>query len=413
MRRVVVAASLLLMLVCAGRAGAAVVLREPGVRSLYALDGTLLYAVAQAENEAGRLMRLVDGERRRASRFPSRGRISSIGRDERGRVVVVVGDERSGWRMYDVAGDRVRPLRIATRATCAVTGAAVSRTQVAWVERCGRRAAVAVRTAGRTRRFRGIGGDEASLVLRDGSLIVQANQAPRMIWRVLDRGRACPYLVTAAGENYAQWPAVASGSLIWTSGSYDFHGHYVDVHVSDIDLSGRCQAAPKERFLRAIPNRPRAARVAMDGRRLYYATDRAVYAERLQRRGSTAPPPNDDFEDATPLAGDLPVRDGVRIGYATRERGEPLERSFKRTVWFRFTPAYDHALLVSPGRRAEVRVFTGRTLATLSPVPGTSRWPAVAFDARPGETYWFVLAGRGDAPSFDFSSIKVELWGPP
>ena len=271
---------------------ARVVVRDPNIFSLSALDGTLLYSRwSGVVGEQGQWMRLVDGRRRRANGFPRDGRVVSIGRDAAGRIVAVTPDQilkggrlrLRGWLTYDIVSDRVKPLRVRARKGCTVEAAAVWHTIVAYVEHCHETYAVVVRESGRVRRFRNVGGWQPELVLRGRSLLVAGGEEQPTLWRVLDRGRACPRVVTSTDEEYGIWGGFGPGGIAWAHGSWTFDGqsHFADVRVWGVALAGRCERWSKARSRGQLPERTLVRDVAIDGRWLYYATDRAVHRQPL------------------------------------------------------------------------------------------------------------------------------------
>jgi hypothetical protein len=110
---------------------------------------------------------------------------------------------------------------------------------------------------------------------------------------------------------------------------------------------------------------------------------------------AAAAPPNDMFENATPL-GDAPVQVSATTGGASVQPGEPVHG--RQTVWHAFRPTVSSRVAVetvtSDGSDRVLGVYTGPSLAALASV-GSSRHvqARVAFDAVAGETYW-ISTGR-------------------
>lgn len=121
-----------------------------------------------------------------------------------------------------------------------------------------------------------------------------------------------------------------------------------------------------------------------------------------------APPPNDDFANATVIAPeDLPFTDGpVPTKGGDHETGEPWSCGGRgATVWYRFTPKDDTAIVVDTfgsDYNTVLAVYSGESLATLTEIacnhragPGPygseqSRW---SLKARAAVTYYFRVGG--------------------
>ena len=408
-------------------ARSSVVVTDTDIEALAALDDTLLYGRRPRPLVAGQALswvRVVGGRPYVANLGVGHVRVSSMGRDRQGRVVAVVArpavgeEQQAGWVLYDVARDRVRALRLrAPRRGCAIDGVGVWYRRLAYVEACARSERTTFMTTvvepGKIRRFRDVGVSGASVVFRGRSLAVQGTRPLSgnwLVWRVLDHGRACPTPVALAVEEERIWSGLAATGLRWAVGPYDFNGHAEHVRVFDVDLSGRCQREPRPRLVGAVQPGALIRAAAFDGRWLYYATDTAVHRQRFARRGSAAPPRNDDFEDAAELSGELPLSATGVTGYATRQPGEPVEREFGRTVWYRFRAPASELLNVTPSYWAgrKLSIYTGSTLASLAEIPTTMgvtgglRFPATA-----GELYSIVVAGVREV--IDYGEFTLEI----
>jgi hypothetical protein len=108
-----------------------------------------------------------------------------------------------------------------------------------------------------------------------------------------------------------------------------------------------------------------------------------------------APPPNDLFENATPL-GDAPVEVSTTTVSASRQPGEPIHGL--QTVWFAYRPTVSQRVAVeaqAPDVSPRVvAVYTGPSLGDLERVGiDESSEARVAFDAAAGGTYW-IASGR-------------------
>ena len=112
------------------------------------------------------------------------------------------------------------------------------------------------------------------------------------MWRVLDRGRRCPKPIAGTQDEYGIWVGLGSGTLTWEIADWLLDpGIYELSKVGDVDLSGQCQSAPRKRYTAGslLPPAPihgsyGASGPAIDGRKLYYATDTAIRMLRLAAR---------------------------------------------------------------------------------------------------------------------------------
>ena len=283
-----------------------VVVRDDGIAELYALDGMLLYGrmTDLGPNDwqpvtTRRWMRVVNGRQLQAQGVPPASLPVSIGRDATGRVVAVLdrfspGGEVARWWLYDIARDAARPLRVPAENGCAIDTVAVWRGRIAYAARCpwfNYRWRVVVREGASTTRVTKRGWSVKTLVLRNRSLavMVSGSRFEQTVWRVLDHGRLCPKAISGTQDEYGIWPGLGSGTLTWAIAGYTFDFVWFDsVEVGDIDLSGRCQSAPPKRYTAPsllpqtrIHGSPYSNGPAIDGRKLYYATDAALHLLRL------------------------------------------------------------------------------------------------------------------------------------
>jgi hypothetical protein len=283
-----------------------VVVEDDGVLELFALDGMLLYGrVGQFLDDRAlpattrRWMRVANGRQLEARGIPAGSGPVSIGRDPTGRVVAVLGqggsgDEPAQWWLYDVERDSARRLRVPAEEGCATESVAVWRGRMAYAARCpwfDYKWRVVVREGASTTRVTKRGWRVKTLVLRNQSLavLVSGSRFEQTVWRVLDRGRRCPKPVGGTQDEYGIWAGLGSGTLTWAIADWmgDF-GMFALSEVGDVNLSSRCQSAPRTRHT-APSLLPRttihgsygASGPAIDGRRLYYATDTAIHMLRL------------------------------------------------------------------------------------------------------------------------------------
>jgi hypothetical protein len=128
------------------------------------------------------------------------------------------------------------------------------------------------------------------------------------------------------------------------------------------------------------------------------------------------PPPNDNFADATPLAG-APVSATVDLTAATLEPGEPAPggRPVVASGWYSYTAAADGTLLVraqpDPGR--VLGVYTGSSLSGVTEVASGAGAPPLAFSAEAGRTYYLQVADAVFPPSLSkLANFTIDWAGP-
>jgi hypothetical protein len=120
----------------------------------------------------------------------------------------------------------------------------------------------------------------------------------------------------------------------------------------------------------------------------------------------TPPPVNDAFSGATPISGIFYSETGTFVG-AGRESGEPSHgnAALGQTLWWKWTaptngpnPISTRLMTDAVNFPPAVGVYTGSVVSALSSVSATRRTNGmtsdVVFDAIPGQTYYFALAGR-------------------
>jgi len=142
-----------------------------------------------------------------------------------------------------------------------------------------------------------------------------------------------------------------------------------------------------------------------------------------------APPANDDFADALVITGSSGTTDGIYIGCATTEPGEPtgtniLATPCWQTIWYEWTapangtatidtdnstcPMDNHSLWTVDGNNkldTTLAVWTGATLGTLVevasnddqdyPTPDNNWWSEVSFAATMGAVYKIQVGAAG------------------
>lgn len=411
------------------------VVQAAGVDEVLVLDGTVFYRRGSAWT------RVVRGRRATARGVPRRTRASSIGRDRTGRIVVTFTRWPNGegpvyprWWVYDVARDTARPLSVPARRLCFASAVALWRTRIAFAESCWKRfrdgdasyewglggRAIALAVRGRVRRADVGDFVEAKLALRGGSLAAVVDKSdPQTLWRIVDDGRWCPREVFSVDAEYDDLGPIAirHGSVAWGTSDHRwgrFEPRYRHFLLTDVGLAGRCQESPSVRLLDAgIPDRRmRAAGLDVDA--LYYATERGIHRQPLPRAGSTAPPPNDDFADATPIRAPLPLEMFGRTGYATLQAGEPTFEGSGQTVWYAIRAKRTERLYLDMTYGWAYNVFAGSAVDALTPLLkwsfGTSGECTRELSVQGGQTYWLSVGSGGwtKAPNFRPFVIRIS-----
>jgi hypothetical protein len=214
------------------------------------------------------------------------------------------------------------------------------------------------------------------------------------IHRLVEDGRACRTLIDSVSmEDWTTFgPWLGRGKLTWVLQElYPPIGQPTSGAVVGVELDGHCRKpGPLGAFVPASPITWARDR-AVDGRSLYSVERDGVHRQRLPGSLDLAPPPNDDFEHATPLDGDPPISVAAPIGRATGQPYEPYLEPPMGTVWYAFRPATTQAVRISS---PTALIFTGPELGSLSRVgdmdPTGDPFASVV-DAVAGETYWIQL----------------------
>jgi hypothetical protein len=129
------------------------------------------------------------------------------------------------------------------------------------------------------------------------------------------------------------------------------------------------------------------------------------------------PPDNDDFANATELAGSADSSAGSSDN-ASRQPGEPYHWDYGETsVWYRWeAPADGTATVDTAGSDYDTMLaaYTGSSVDTLSLVArndnyDTSRQSRISFDAKAGTVYHFAV----DGISWSFGKVALNLSLPP
>ena len=118
---------------------------------------------------------------------------------------------------------------------------------------------------------------------------------------------------------------------------------------------------------------------------------------------TSTPPANDDFAAAETLPAALPVSVTAATTDATVEAGDPLGAA---SVWYRWTPAVSGPVVVNTCSGAAIgnlsAVYTGSTLADLTPLPGQSGCRSTV-TVTAGTEYRIAVAGQPPNEFFAFT----------
>jgi hypothetical protein len=220
--------------------------------------------------------------------------------------------------------------------------------------------------------------------------VMDAGDGDSVLWRLMEDGKTCR---SAIGDSYLPEEWLSRGvwfsghTLIWwsTGGAGDAGW------LAGSRLPGRCARPGATGAVEPIPALPATSRVrAIDGRWLYYADAAAIRRQPLTAPRA-GPPPNDDFEAATPLGGDPPLSLTVTIGNATTQPGDPT----RDTVWYAFTPnTTQWVQAAGPFFEYSAAIFQGadlRSLTQLKPPALVDYDDGPAFNAIGGQTYWIAV----------------------
>jgi hypothetical protein len=177
----------------------------------------------------------------------------------------------------------------------------------------------------------------------------------------------------------------------------------VPSHCTTPGPNGRYEFNPETTYLTSFD---------LDGRQLYYSGFDGIRRHTFPAQPSYDPPPNDNFENAESLVIGTQSHPG-RTAWATTQPGEPLA-AVKQTIWYTFTPPTSgthYVTLTSFGRplsELKVGVYTGSSLATLTPVAGPSTGVApLQFEAVAGKQYWIDIGSDDAQANFGAFSVRV------
>ena len=382
------------------------VVRDSHIRSVYALDDTLVYRRFERRGKQRKWMwrRLVRGRVLPARGVPPGSRVGTIGRDRAGRVVLTmpVVERRKGgrlgykWWIYDVARDRSRRLHGLRHGGCEPHSVSVWRNRLAYAASCKRRSngGVFLREGDHTRRVANQDGDPRWLILRGGTLVALRNWVDdAVVWRLVEDGKLCRTRITDSylplqDFGYAGMWLAGDTLMWWTMHKWDTRpGTLVGTRL------GNCgQPGPTGTF--SLTSEPlRFAARAIDGRWLYYTDKDGIRQQQLPARPETDPPLNDDFERAEALVGEPPIVRRTTIGNATLQPGEPPVPGSTGTIWYAFRPITTQRLAI--GASWPYGVFEGSDLRSLTLVGNPDPLEGHSFEGVAGRTYFIALGCAG------------------
>jgi len=398
-------------------------------RKVSALNGTLVYG--REPHLKWECLRRVGGKVMRAHGLP-RGCPGDLGVDRKGRVVLPFVRERvkhgtvvsASWHVYDVKSDRVRPLRGVPSGKCAATQVAIWGRRTAYSLGCSSpaRNGLWVKDGKKTQRILDSTVLLEGFVLRGGTIAGAVDtgpgEGPYEIDQLMVGGKRCVRPIEGSRGNseneelFRFW--IVNGYFVWSSG-YFIGGNAasgatslarglltskVPSQCATPGPNGRFEFNPETTFLTSFD---------LDGRQLYYSGYDAIRRHTLPAQPSYAPPPNDNFANAQSLAVGGPSTGGS-TGNATTQPAEPLPAA-KRSVWYTFTPSSSGTLWATiglPRAGLQFGVYTGSSLATLTPVGGPSSSPeAIKFDVVAGKQYW-IDVGSADMQA-DYSPFYMYV----
>jgi hypothetical protein len=164
------------------------------------------------------------------------------------------------------------------------------------------------------------------------------------------------------------------------------------------------------------------------GQTYHIAVDGAAGAMGIFFLTKAPTPPNDDFENATPLSGPS-ADDYGRNDTATSEPGEPNHagNAVGHSLWWRWTAPADGSVRVdacgfnwvSPQPDTVLAVYTGAAVDALSPVASNDDGAScvsgsrVAFTASAGQTYQIAVDGAARSNALGIVGLSLRGTAPP
>jgi hypothetical protein len=320
------------------------------------------------------------------------------------------------WYAYDVKSDRTRRVTGLPGGGCVVNRLAIWRKRMVYDAGCTskQRSGLWAKDGKKTRRILASAQLVDGFVLRGGTLVgfvqVGPGDGPFQVYQFMVGWKSCVRAIESSQGNSENeelgglW--IVNGNIVWARGYYrgdpaglssaaPYRGLFtarVPSHCAAPGPNGRFDFNPETTDLRSF---------TLDGRQVYYAGKKSIRRHTLPAQPSYAPPANDNFENAQSLTVGASSPPGS-TAWATAQPGEPLANA-KQTIWYTFTPATSGPLYASvdtlyrPGSEVKFGVYTGTSLATLTPVGGPSSPPgSIQFNAVAGQQYWIDI-GTSDA----------------
>ena len=218
------------------------------------------------------------------------------------------------------------------------------------------------------------------------------------------------YPVASSNSIWFEWTAPTAGGLVFAAAAptgVDYFKPIVAVYTGDA-ITGLTQLAANSTASNSSGGDPlaRAVITTLAGQNYKIVVDGLGQGVLTNRLTLSAPPPNDDFARATPIAGVYYLQSGSFIG-ASREAGEPShgDATLGQTLWWNWTAPTNgpnplsvrvtaDAVSFPPG----LGVYTGSLVSVLSTVPVTTKTNGMTSDAifaaTPGVNYHIALAGK-------------------
>jgi hypothetical protein len=277
---------------------------------------------------------------------------------------------------------------------------------------------VFLRTGKRTRR---VAGDFSSIVLRGRSLagIADDGNGDFSVYRIVSHGRVCPKPIRASfGAGDREWfpsRAFFSGNRIaWVMGVYGGILRAPTPAVLAAKPGGPCGRVGTTGMFDFAPETAGIESLAIDDRRLVYTDGSRVLLHRLPARPSTAPPPNDDFENATDLGSSPTQRVTGRTAHATLQAGEqPLDGN-ARTVWYAWRAVANETVYVKVETFGfSAGVFTGSAVGSLSRITPHPSGQFTKVSAQAGRTYRIAVASGDSGQNYEPFDLELTTEQPP
>jgi hypothetical protein len=434
-KSLLVAVLLVLTLQATAEAADPVLARDTLVGRVHQLGGVTLYQRLTNIHKPPphrAWVRVVNGKSRIARHIPARPLPGRLGRDAKGRIVFTYATEKvkagiivsQRWMLYDVMRDSSRPVKgLPALKRCSVSFLTIWRTRMAYEADCKspKQSGIFLKTGNKTTPV-APGFVLIDMVQRGDSLagIVEDGNGDFHLYRLLDGGRKCVQPVPSGyGPGDHEWRPSGvwfSGShIVWTMGSFSEAPSFA---VLAAKRTGKCQTLGPTGILPFTPETTSVRALTVEAGRLVYAGGKVIKAHQLPSTPSTDPPANDNFEQAEMLPTAVPFTINGRIGYGTRQAGEPALNGATRTVWYAFRPTSTGTVYVSAEGDFTLSygVFTGSSVGTLTQIPPGDT--ATQVQAEAGKTYWIAIGSLGigsdsTEPNYRPFFLTVGLSPPP